>query len=64
MNDYVTNDEFKELKEEVDDIRDNHLQSIYTSIQFIWKDIGNLRWWIMGSVAVLGIVLAILQVFG
>jgi len=64
MNDYVTKDEFKELKDEVDDIRDNHLQSIYTSIQFIWKDIGNLRWWIMGSVAVLGIVLAILQVFG
>ena len=64
MNDYVTKDEFKELKDEVDDIRDNHLQSIYTSIQFIWKDIGNLRWWIMGSVAILGVVLAILQVFG
>ena len=63
MNDYVTKDEFKELKDEVDDIRDNHLQSIYTSIQFIWKDIGNLRWWIMGSVAILGVVLAILQVF-
>ena len=64
MNDYVTKDEFKELKDEVDDIRDNHLQSIYTSIQFIWRDIGNLRWWIMGSVAILGVVLAILQVFG
>ena len=54
----------KELKSEIKDIKDNHLDSIYASIQFILKDIANLRWFIMGGIAVLAIVITLIQCFG
>jgi len=54
----------KELKSEIKDIKDNHLDSIYASIQFILKDISNLRWFIMGGIAVLAIVITLIQCFG
>ena len=56
--------DFKELKDSVEDIKENHLASIWLAIQFVMRDVGNLRWFIIGSVAVLGIVLALLEVFG
>ena len=45
------------IHEDIRDIRDNHLCSIR-------KQIKNLQWFIMGSFAVVAIVLAILDVFG
>ena len=68
MNNYVTKEQLdkacNEINDRIDDIKDNHLNSIWAYIGFLDRSIGNLRWWIMGSVAVLGIVLAIIQVFG
>jgi len=54
----------KKLKSEIKDIKDNHLDSIYASIQFILKDISNLRWFILGGIAILALVVTLLQCFG
>ena len=68
MNDYVTKEEFKQrcdkVDEKLEDITDNHLTTIWGAIEFIFHDIRNIRWLIMGGVGVLAIVLAILEVFG
>ena len=61
---HVTEKDFKRLEKKVDDIMDNHLNSIWTAIQFVMKDISNLRWWVLASVTILGVVLAILEVMG
>lgn len=63
-NEYVTHKEFRGIKRslrnasaEIKDIKENHLTAIA-------RDIKNLRWFFMAGMVVLGIVLAILQVFG
>ena len=57
------------IEKTVEDIKDNHLQDIWTAVEGIWgsmefcfRDISNLRWWVLGSITLLGIVLAILEV--
>jgi hypothetical protein len=69
--DQETGKEFAEIKRnmahiqgELDDIKDNHLQSIYASIEFILRDISNLRWYIMGGIGILAIVVTLIQCFG
>ena len=67
--DYITKEEFNDKCDEInckiDDIKDNHLNTILNAV--IWIDertdrkIGNLRWWILGSVTLLGIVIALIQ---
>lgn len=65
---YVEHEEFaritKEIKDDIEDIKDNHLASIWVAIGFLDRNVGQLRWWILGSVALLGVVLAILEVRG
>jgi len=61
---YVKMKDFKRLESKVDDIIDNHLNSIWGAIEFIFRDIGNLRWYIVGGVGIIAIVLTLLQVFG
>ena len=56
--------ETREVHTAVDDIKDNHLKSIWAYMGFLEKSVGNLRWYIIGSVALLGVVLAILEVKG
>ena len=67
-------EDIKELKKEVGDIKDNHIQSVWDALGSIWgnvedlaKDCGhikdgvkNLRWFILGGFAILAIVVAIL----
>jgi len=61
---YASYEDLQEVKEDIKDIKDNHLSSIWAAINFLDKSVGSLRWWILGSVSILGIVLAILQVLG
>jgi len=61
---YVKYEEFKEVKKDVKDIKDNHLPSILKSIDALKDKVKDLKWFFLGGMAVLGIVLGILQVFG
>jgi len=67
MDDYVTKDEFhkecKGIEDKIDDLKENDLHSIWLAIEVIFKDIGNLRWFIVGGFTILGIVLALLKLF-
>jgi len=67
MNDYVTKTEHtescKRIEEKIDDLKENDLHSIWLAIEVIFKDIGNLRWFIVGGFSILGIVLALLKLF-
>ena len=67
-NDYVERKEFeeamKQVNDKMDDITDNHLNSIEAWILWLDKSIGNLRWFFTAGMVLLGVVLAILQVFG
>ena len=60
-----------ELDNKVNDIRDNHLNDIWTaiegvwgSIEFLFKDLKNLRSYIWGSAAIIAIVIALCQLLG
>jgi len=53
-----------EIKADITGIKKNHLPSILEKIAGVKGEVRNLRWFIMGSVMVLGIVLAIIEVFG
>lgn len=61
MEDYVTRKEFKkaikEINGKIDDIKDNHLAGII-------ERVNTLRWVFIAGMAVLGVVLGVLQVFG
>ena len=65
---FVTHKEFiKEMnwvRDELDDIKNNHLASIGGWILYLDKAVNNLRWFVLASATVLGIVLAILEVMG
>lgn len=65
MKEYATKEELKEeieeVKSELKNIEENHLTSIWCAIEFLRSEVRNLRWFILGSVAVLAIVLAILD---
>jgi len=67
MDDYVTKDEFRKeckgIEDKIDDLKENDLHSIWLAIEVIFKDIGNLRWFIVGGFSILGIVLALLKLF-
>ena len=56
--------EIKGIKAEITDIKDNHLTSIKEKIAAVASQVKNLRWFIMASMLVLGVVLSILHVFG
>lgn len=74
---YVRYEEFSEVKQDVKEIKDNHLPSILKkvgcldrkvkslkkSVVAIGGDVKTLRWYIIAASSVLGIVLAILKVF-
>ena len=62
--DYVSHKEFQEVKEDVKDIKDNHLVSIARRIDALTDKVKDLKWLFLGGMAVLGIVLGLLQVFG
>lgn len=64
MEDYVTREEFKEVKDDVKDIKDNHLPSILKSIDALKDKVKDLKWFFVAGMAVLGIVLGMLQVSG
>ena len=62
---YVTKDELKDelaqackgINDRIDDIKDNHLASIYRQVR-------DLKWFVLGVGGVLAIVLTLLQLFG
>ncbi len=56
--------DLEQLKEDVEDIRDNHLASIEVYLLALDKEVYNLRWFVLGAGGVIGIVLALLQVWG
>lgn len=56
--------EIKGIKAEIKDIKDNHLTSILDKIAGVASQVKNLRWFIMASMLVLGVVLAIIQTLG
>jgi len=56
--------EIKDIKAEITDIKVNHLTSILDKIAGVKSQVKNLRWFIMASMLVLGVVLAIIQVYG
>ena len=69
MRKYATCEDLEQVKKSVDgiddrleDIEDNHLDSIWAAMNFLEKRVSDLRWWILGSVSLLGVVLAILEV--
>jgi len=64
MEDHVTREEFKEVKDDVRDIKDNHLASITKQLDALTGRVKDLRWFFLGGMAVLGVVLGMLQVFG
>ena len=53
-----------ELKADVHEIKDNHLNCIENIVLNLKEQIANLRWFILASLAVMGVVLAILEVCG
>lgn len=69
---YVTKDELneacKEINDKVDDMRDNHLSTIFDAItwltDFVDKKVNRIYWVIGIGLALLGVVLTMLQVFG
>jgi len=56
--------EIKGIKADIRDIKDNHLTSILDKIAGVANQVKNLRWFIMASMLVLGVVLAIIQTLG
>ena len=62
MSDYVTQEKFDKacgvINKKIDDVKDNHLLSIYGLISDLDKRVGNLRWFIIG----VGVGLGILQI--
>jgi hypothetical protein len=64
MEDHVTRKEFRELKDDVTDIRDNHLVTITEKLSALTEKVRDLKWFFLGGMAVLGLILGILQVFG
>jgi len=69
---YVTKDELyeacKEINDKIDDVKDNHLNSIYNAITWlsdmVEKKVNRVYWVIGIGLALLAVVLTILQVFG
>ena len=65
---YVTKDELTEacqgINDKIDDIKDNHLKSIYSLISVVSGKVNDLKWFVVGVGVVLALVLTILQVFG
>ena len=57
-------EEIKELRDDVKDIKDNHLTSIEAWLLWLDRSVNNLRWFMLAGLAILGIVLAIIEVFG
>lgn len=58
--------DIKAIKQEVEDIRDNHLAHIYDAIESLWgaigfltKGISDLKWLIIGASGLLAIVIAL-----
>ena len=58
--------DIKAIKQEVEDIRDNHLAHIYDAIESLWGAIGfltrgisDLKWLIIGASGLLAIVIAL-----
>lgn len=52
------------IEERLEDITENHLASIYGLIDDVASRVRDLRWYIMIASGVLGVVLAMLKVFG
>jgi len=71
MNEDEIRKELEKLEAQIEDIKSNHLDSIYTAIKLCvrdinncHRDINNLRWFIMAGTAVLGIVIALVDLLG
>jgi len=68
MNGYISREEFnkaiKEVNDNIDDIKENHLSTIYALIDSVLDKVSTLRWVFIAGMAVLGVVLGLLQVFG
>ena len=64
MNEDEIRKELEKLESQIEDIKSNHLDSIYTAIKLCMRDINNLRWFIMAGTAVLGIVIALVELLG
>lgn len=66
--DYVKYKDFikvtNELRDDIEDIRDNHLASIFSAVMNLADQVKNLRWFFLGGIALLGVIMAMLQVFG
>ena len=61
MRKYATCEDLAEVKKDIEDIKDNHLTTIWTAIEFLRREVGNLRWYILGSVGLLAIVITLVQ---
>ncbi|RLC34002.1 MAG: hypothetical protein DRZ76_03490 [Candidatus Nealsonbacteria bacterium] len=64
MNEDEIRKELEKLENQIEDIKSNHLDSIYTAIKLCMRDINHLRWFIMAGTAVLGIVIALVELLG
>ena len=61
----------EDLKAEVQEIRDNHLQCIFSAVmefgaevKSIQKQLHNLRWFIAGAGGIISIVIALIKCLG
>lgn len=69
---HVTKDELnqacKEINDRIDDVKDNHLDSIFNAITWLTdmveKKVNRVYWVIGVGLALLAVILAMLQVFG
>lgn len=57
-------DEINEMRAEIDDIRDNHLNSIEAALLWVIRDIERL-WKVIGAgIAILAVVIALVEILG
>ena len=62
--DNVTRAEFDQLRKDIEDIKTNHLECIWSAITQLADSVRNLRWFIMGSMGMLALVIALVELLG
>lgn len=59
----VTKD-VESIRADITDIKENHLTSLLSKLSHLEDRISDLRWFFMAGLVILGVVLAILEVYG
>ena len=67
----IIKNDVEQLKQDVSEIKDNHLESIFSAIMEFGGELNlvriqlhNLRWFIAGASAIISIVIALLKCLG